>query len=188
MADRNNSKRVFATIVYPESAPADWLNILRDLHSPILVSPLHDRDLKKDHTPKKAHYHVMFLFEGKITEGERKAIIAAIGGVGEEILRSTRGYARYLCHLDEEQELKDGEEYKPRYDIERVIALGGAAYGQYLDKSLAKYSAIKEIMKWCRENEVSKVREVLDYASQNRADWFMVLCDGGIYVLREYLR
>ena len=37
--------RNYATVVYPESAPENWLSILSDSHVPCFVSPLHDLDL-----------------------------------------------------------------------------------------------------------------------------------------------
>ena len=42
--------RNFATVVYPESAPADWLTVLDSLHVPAFVSPLHDADVNADNT------------------------------------------------------------------------------------------------------------------------------------------
>ena len=49
--------RNYATIVYQESAPAGWLDILDELHIPAFVSPLHDKDLNKEGEIKKAHWH-----------------------------------------------------------------------------------------------------------------------------------
>ncbi|MFR2030007.1 MAG: Rep family protein [Collinsella sp.] len=49
--------RHWAFIVYPESAPKNWLSILEDLHMQALVSPLHDKDQTASR-PKKPHWHV----------------------------------------------------------------------------------------------------------------------------------
>ena len=52
--------RNYATIVYPESAPKNWLDILREMKFNVLVSPLHDKDVNpEDGEIKKAHYHVL---------------------------------------------------------------------------------------------------------------------------------
>lgn len=53
--------RNYATIVYPESAPPNWISILEDEHIASFISPLHDKDIENDgeNTPKKAHYHVI---------------------------------------------------------------------------------------------------------------------------------
>ncbi|MDU2191324.1 MAG: Rep family protein, partial [Klebsiella pneumoniae] len=44
-AKRAGRTRNFTTIVYPESAPENWLEILQQLFVPALVSPLHDKDV-----------------------------------------------------------------------------------------------------------------------------------------------
>ena len=67
--------RLWATVVYPESAPDNWLTILRDLMIPCYVSPLHDKDFNADKTPKKAHYHVMLVFEGKKSRAQIEEIV-----------------------------------------------------------------------------------------------------------------
>ena len=92
--------RNFATIVYPESAPADWQNILADLKIPCLISPLHDRDFNPTGEPKKPHFHVLLTFEGKKSVEQIKELIRPFCGVGVEVVQSIRGYTRYLCHLD----------------------------------------------------------------------------------------
>ena len=33
-------------LVYPDSAPNDWIDILKGLHVPFILSPLHDKDIK----------------------------------------------------------------------------------------------------------------------------------------------
>ena len=56
--------RNYATVVYPESASTDWLEKLSELHVPAFVSPLHDKDVNPTGESKKAHYHVMIMFDG----------------------------------------------------------------------------------------------------------------------------
>ena len=50
--------RNFATVIYPESAPSDWKEILNQEFIPAFISPLHDRDTNPTGEPKKPHYHV----------------------------------------------------------------------------------------------------------------------------------
>ena len=60
MAKSNKIKtRSWSFIVYPESAPSNWIDILNDMHIEIIISPLHDKDTDPDGEVKKAHYHVM---------------------------------------------------------------------------------------------------------------------------------
>ena len=55
--------RNFATVVYPESAPENWMDILNDYHVPAFVSPLHEFDFNATGETKKAHYHVMVMYD-----------------------------------------------------------------------------------------------------------------------------
>lgn len=45
-------------MVYPESAPDDWIMKLQEQCVPALISLLHDKDINADGTRKKEHYHV----------------------------------------------------------------------------------------------------------------------------------
>ena len=53
-------------------------------------------------------------------ETQVKPIFDDIGGVGREMVNSARGYARYLCHLDNPE--------KAQYDPAEVRCMGGADY------------------------------------------------------------
>ena len=61
---RDTRGRNFATMVYPESAPENWREILAGYFIPAFISPLHDKDLNPTGEPKKPHHHVMLMFEG----------------------------------------------------------------------------------------------------------------------------
>ena len=48
-----NRTRNYACIVYPESAPDNWKELLEDMHIPALISPLHNQDTLPDGTARK---------------------------------------------------------------------------------------------------------------------------------------
>lgn len=177
---KDNRTRNFATIVYPESAPEDWLDILQALAIPCYVSPLHDMDVNPDGEVKKAHYHVQLKFEGKKSPEAVQEIASTFGGVGLETVQSARGYARYLCHLDNPE--------KAQYKPEDVKSYAGADYFGEIGTVLDKYKAIREMKAFCRENNIIVFADLFDYAEENRDDWFRVLCDNGTYVIKEYLK
>lgn len=172
--------RTWATVVYPESAPDQWLQTLGDQCIPVFVSPLHDKDINPTGEPKKPHYHVMFVFDGKKSRQQVDGIRELIGGVGLEKVQSTRGYARYLCHLDNPE--------KAQYDPSDVVQYGGADYMSTIGLAIDKYKAIKEMMAFCRENRIVSYSKLLEYASEYEMGWFRVLCDNGTVVMKEYLK
>ena len=57
-------KRNWAFVVYPESAPSDWIEQLQQRGVVGAISPLHDKDLNATGEPKKAHWHVIVTYEG----------------------------------------------------------------------------------------------------------------------------
>lgn len=174
--------RNYATVVYPDSAPIDWISILDSERIPTLISPVHDRDVNQtaDKTPKKPHYHVIVMFSSVKTKMQAKAIFDKIGGVGCEAVQSIRGYARYLCHLDNPE--------KAQYDQAGVISLNGADYFSNIEIATDKYKAIKEMVQWCKANGVDSYATLFEYAMEERTDWFRVLCDSSTMVVKEYLR
>lgn len=172
--------RNYATVVYPESAPVDWIYLLREQCVPALVSPLHDKDLNNDGTIKKEHYHVMLLFDGVKTQEQAKEVFDAIGGVGIEVVKSVRAYARYLCHLDNPE--------KAQYSINDVIECAGVDYQTIINLASDKYSAIGEMIEFTMKNGIDSYAELLLYAKQNREDWFRVLCDTGTVTIVQFLK
>ena len=180
--EKSTTKRArnYATVVYPESAPDNWIDILSEHHIPALISPLHDNDTCANGEPKKAHYHVMLMYDGVKTKEQVSEVFNAINGVGVEVVNTIRGYARYLCHLDDPN--------KARYSITDVIALSGADYQSLISLPSDKYAIIREMIRYCKENNILAYSELLEYSMDNRDDWFNVLCDNGSYVMKEYLK
>lgn len=176
----DNRARNFATVVYPESAPSDWRDLLAAQFVPAFISPLHDKDINPGGEPKKEHYHVMVMFEGKKSEEQVRSLFELIGGVGLERVQSLRGYSRYLCHMDNPE--------KAQYSAEQVQQLCGADYVGAVGLVTDKYKAIGEMIDYCMENDIYSYAVLLQYARMERFDWFRVLCDNGTVVVREYLK
>lgn len=172
--------RNWATIVYKDSAPENWQEIISDLHIPAFISPYHDKDFTPEGSPKKPHYHVVLMFDSVKTKEQIQEIISKFNGVGVEQITTIRGYSRYLCHLDDPN--------KAQYNTADVIQLGGADYISTIGLPTDKYKAIKEMMDFCRENGVLSYADLLDYSSIHHFDWFRVLCDNGTVVMKEYLK
>lgn len=177
---RAGRTRNFATIVYPESAPEDWLEKLADLKIEALVSPLHDQDKNLDGEPKKAHYHVILMFDNVKTIDQAQEIIEQIGGVGVEKISSLRGYARYLIHADNPE--------KAQYEKTDIKQFGGADYEGICLLASDKYAAIREMIQYCTINEIFSYADLLRYSSENNENWFRCLCDNGTVVMKEFLK
>lgn len=172
--------RNFATIVYPESAPIDWIDILNDYCVPCFISPLHDKDINPTGEPKKPHYHVMLMFENKKADRQIQDIFDSIGGVGLKKLQSIRGYARYLLHLDNPE--------KYQYDEKEIISIGGADYSSIISIASDKYAALDEMQEFCDEYNITSFYLLCRYATKYKPDWSRILKDSGSVYMREYLK
>lgn len=172
--------RNWATVVYPDSAPENWLELLGELCIPCFVSPLHDSDVNPDGEVKKAHWHVLLMYDSVKESTQVQENISVFSGVGCEKVGSLRGYARYLCHLDNPE--------KCQYSPEDVKSFGGADYITTIGLVTDKYVAIADIIDYCDTYGVVSYAQLLRYCRHERMDWFRVLCDNGTVVVKEFLK
>lgn len=172
--------RNFATVVYPESAAENWKEILEQEFVPAFISPLHDKDINANGEKKKSHYHVIIMFDSTKTPDQAKEIFEKIGGVGCEKVNSIRGYARYLCHLDNPE--------KTQYCTQDVISLCGSDYLETINLITDKYKVLDEMIEFCEKYEVTSFYLLSKYAFQNKESWRRILADSGSVFMREYLK
>ena len=176
---RDTRVRNFATVVYPESAPENWQDILAEHCIPCFISPLHDKDLNPTGESKKPHYHVVLMFEGKKSISQVTEIFDSINGVGCEVVKSLRGYARYLCHLDNPE--------KAQYEPSDVRCIASDYIGT-IGLAIDKYVAIGEMQDFCEQYDIVSFYALAKYARAHRQDWHRILCDCGSVFMREYLK
>ena len=79
--EKQKRTRNFATVVYPtsEKTPENWQDILREQIIPAFISPLHDKDKNTTGEVKKAHYHIIIMFEGVKTIEQAREVFDLIG-------------------------------------------------------------------------------------------------------------
>lgn len=177
---RAERSKVWAGIVYPDSAPDDWIDRLKEQMVDAYVSPLHDKDCNPDGEIKKAHWHVLLMFGSLKTKQQASETMLAFGCMVEPArVSNTRGYARYLCHLDNPE--------KHQYSTDDVIGIGGVDYLSTIGLPTDKYTMLAEIIDWCEENQVYGYYTLVRYARNNRWDWFRYLSEKG-HTVREMLQ
>lgn len=172
--------RNYATVVYQESAPADWQAVLEECFISAFISPYHDKDKNPDGEDKKPHWHVMIMFDTVKTKEQAKEIFDKIGGVGCEVINSMRGYARYLCHLDNPD--------KHQYDRKDVVCLSGADYETVISLPSDKYTALADMVDFIVDGNIYSYAVFLFWCHLNRPDWFKVLCDSSSAFIERFIR
>lgn len=163
MAGKSGKARAFAFIIYPESWPT-WEQDLRGLHMPVVVSPVHDRDVTEEGEPKKPHHHGIISWSGPVTMRNALNTLAPFGIEYVEPVGSYPGYCRYLCHMDDPD--------KAQYDVADVVCFGGAVpdFERKLTAS-EMFAQRDEIMAMCEENGVMEYADLCDFCRYHRPDW-----------------
>ena len=174
--------RNWSAVVYPESAPENWREILDELHIAWIESPLHDQDTNADGTPKKAHWHIGLFFEGKQSYEKVQEITDELNAPIPQRMKSAKGFVRYMAHLDNPE--------KHQYSVSEIRSHGGADVKKYLTATAGdRYVCIREMITFIKENEIIELQDLIDYAMENRYDdWFPLLCDNSCYIISNYIK
>lgn len=161
--ERNKKSRCYCTILYPESAAPNWLQIIENLHIKIMISPLHDRDLNEDDTPKKPHYHIMFLFPSVKSREQIREITDSLGCVGIERVLDPTSMALYFTH----QNAPD----KTQYPAEDVICFG-CDYSRIIARERDTADVVGEIIDYIEAEHPCSFAALVRYCRlNNQREW-----------------
>lgn len=173
-------KRNWVFVVYPDSAPENWRQILTEQLVPGYVSPLHDSDVNADGEPKKPHWHVILTFKGLKSYEQVKAITDLFNAPAPQPCKDIRAYARYLCHLDNPE--------KAQYSPADVQQLGGVDYLETIKSAADTDTALSEMMDWCIDQGCYSFFSLSNYARAERPDWFRVLTSSRTHFMVAWLK
>lgn len=170
--------RNFSCIVYPDSAPENFMELIDRLHIPAFVSPLHEPDEESDFKP---HYHVVLMNEGKKNVEQFRKICMSFGGVRMEVVNSIRGMARYLCHLDNPE--------KTQYATCDVKSFGGADYDDMCASEADYLQALRYVFNYIDRNHIMYYHQLLNSLYDEDETFLLkICCFSCIGVVKEYLR
>ena len=170
--------RTWATVIYPESCVQGWQEVLAAECVPAIISPLHDKDINPDNTPKKPHWHVMFMYAGPKSQQQVAELCAKLGGILPIPIQDPQSMARYFIHKDHPS--------KYQYDEKDVVSLGGADYYELTLTKKDKYDTLLEVITFLKEKKLLYYNDLLDYClDSGNIRWFKICCDNTL-LLRGY--
>ena len=172
--------RNWVTVLYPESAAEGWKDILRGWCCQALLSPLHDKDKDPTGEAKKPHYHLLVMFDGPRSQSLMEEQFKTLGGVGCQACNSARGYARYLCHMDNPE--------KYQYPVEQVEAFGGANYLDIIALESDRRATIAEMCDWCDAEGCISFAELCREARKNHPTWWQAITSNSTMIMFRYIR
>lgn len=153
--------RNWAFVVYPESLPTNWEEIITETGLPMCFSPLHDNDLNPTGEPKKPHYHVICYYENNTTQKNVKENICdRLNGTIPIKLESMVGMYRYHLHLDNPEKYQyDDRDRKffNGFDTNKVTSL------TYFEVS----KILREIQVFIQNNNIYEYSDLLDILLDN---------------------
>lgn len=175
----------FATLCYYESSSFDEVVSALDLlHISYLISPKHDADFDSDGLLKKAHWHIVLIFDSLKSVKQVRDLLAEVSKglfvsfVGCEIVNSLVSYARYLCHLDDPD--------KARYETDAVIQ-HGIDYVSLISTKSDYFSSFISLVDYVFNNHVTSFSELVMYARFHDADMLHTILHES-FTVREFIR
>lgn len=173
--------RNWSAIVYPESAPENWRDILDDEHIEWVESPIHDKDLDPTGEPKKPHVHILLLFGGPKTYEQVLELLKPLNCTIPVKCHNAKSLVRYFAHLDNPD--------KHQYGINEIKVHGGVDLSDLLKPSASeRYGYIAEMQIYVKKNNIMEIQDLMDYAREQRYDdWHPVLCDS-TFAIDKYIK
>ena len=153
---KNIKKRNWAFVLYPESAPADWREQLQKTGLQCAISPLHDKDMNPDNTPKKPHYHVILTYSGPTSYNVVKALTDGFNQPIPQALEQVRGYYRYLTHKDNPE--------KAQYDEREIKTINGFNIADFSELTRSEITQIKKTLQaLIRQYDIVEYAQLIDF-------------------------
>lgn len=163
MSGKVVKKRNWAFVLYPESAPEDWVQQLQLTGLPCAISPLHDKDKNPTGEPKKAHFHIILCYAGPTSFDVVKGLTDSLNQPIPQPLEQVRGYYRYLTH-------KDNPEKAQYLDCD-IKTLNGFNIADYSELTRSEVQEeIRRLMDFIRAVDLVEYSDFLENLQDN-ADW-----------------
>lgn len=165
-----SKSRNWSMILYPESLPENWQDIIADWGFPMAISPLHDADKNDDGTLKKPHYHAILIYSNTTTEKSIKTLTDALNQPKPQACMTVLGAYEYFTHKNSPT--------KHQYCEEDIKVINGFSILNYQRPT--------------RQNSIDQMKETLSIIRGNNltsfADLVEFLLDSGNVTLLEYVQ
>lgn len=165
---KTNKKRNWAFVLYIESAPSNWIEILQQTGLPFAISPYHDKDINPNGEVKKPHFHIILCFDGPTTYSNVKNITDKLNQPIPIALDSVIGMYRYFTHKDNPE--------KYQYNEKDIQAFNGFDIDQYNGLTKTQIRQIKiAIQQFIMDNDIVEYKVLMDTLfKQELWDWHEV--------------
>ena len=173
--------RSWAFVMYPDSMPTNWQEIIQQSGLPIAISPLHDKDTDPTGEIKKPHYHCICYYENPTTFNSVKSNICdKLNATIPQKLESLRGMYRYHLHLD------NPEKYQYS-DTDRQF-FNGFDIGQCNKLTHTEtFKIILQIFDFCFDNNINEYSDLIKILKDNDLIQMLEVATFNTIVFRTFL-
>lgn len=179
--------RHWTILIYPESVNPNFREILCEptMSFQWALSPLHDKDLLDDGTPKKPHYHALLVFENAVRINTILEICRAINApeYAQQIRGGITSFYEYLTHKNHPK--------KAQYSESEIECFNGFDIREHKSlKELQKLDdlILDEIFDFIERNEIVSFRHLLAYSKQFKPEWFNLLKHQHTYFVTQHIK
>lgn len=174
--EKRSNKWTF--LIYEESTPDDYLDVLDEIQVPYVLSPWHNKDInKKTGELKKSHKHGALFFESLKSYSQVSELIKEkLNGPSHvEIVMSPKGMFNYFTHAENPG--------KTAYNIEDVES--GAGFD--LDKFVMQQdtdAVLNDMIDIIEKNDIKEFGDLVLYARENNYQLLSLIVDRTFFFSR----
>lgn len=162
--------RNWTLIIYLDSAPENWKEILTETGVPWAHSPLHDKDVDVNGCILKPHYHVVIKFSLLKSYQQMLKLTGKLRAPNPQVCVSLVGSVVHFTHSNK----SDKEKYQ--YDQQEIESYNGLDIEELLKPTKTEINAIlKEIRAFIIENDITEFWQLCLYADKETLNWSRVI-------------
>ncbi|EAC8326536.1 Replication protein RepB [Listeria monocytogenes] len=153
----------WAFLMYEESVPNNYIEILESLHIPFVLSPWHNKDINIETGEiKKSHKHGALYFDSLKSYSQVSELISnKLNGPSHvEIVLSPKGMFNYFTHAENSD--------KTSYNVDEIES----GCGFELEKFLLEQNSenfMNEVIDIIEENDFTEFEDLVRYARSNNS-------------------
>lgn len=177
----NIKSRYWAFILYEDSCPKDYKEIITQWYLPVCISPRHDKDKKEDGELKKPHYHVLLCFGNTTTYKTALKYAEELGANIVKPISSSRGAYDYWTHKNNPE--------KAQYNEEDMQFFGGFTKEESIGRTTSEVNEmIQAIVDLVNMNNFKELKEIYDYCNKMQLYEYRNLIQERTLFIKEYVK
>lgn len=181
--------RNWTAVCYPEDLPEGWEQMIEGVKW--ACSPLHDKDLNTDGSPKKKHYHVLLMFSAVKTSAQVVDFLGGLFGTSEggsvigiaapQKCGDRAALVRYMAHMDNPE--------KAQYNPADIRCFGGADVLELLQHNKREIAEMMiSIEQFIDDNNITELCDLSAALRQTDIDLYLLVATQHTYYFNAYIR